>query len=97
MVFWVWIVLQVKVEYTFGQWRGAIGSGHLVAWAVAVGFNSVGMKDILLGSSTVFVSLPSLIIKGRISYFFSLGKTIAHVSEDSDNPLDISIKSSMSL
>ena len=45
-----------------------------------------------MGSSTAFVSLPSSVIKGRISSFFSLGKTTTHVSEDSDNPSDISKK-----
>ena len=72
--------------------EGATGSGLLVAWAVVVGFNSMGngFEISSLGSSTAFVSLPSSVIQGRISSFFSLGKTTAHVSSD------ISIKSSMS-
>ena len=48
------------------------------------------------GSSTISFPLSSSVIKGRISSFFSLGKTIAHISEDSDNPADNSIKSFIS-
>ena len=78
--------------------EGATGSGLLVAWAVAVGFNYVGngFKTSSWGSSTISFPLPSSAIKGRISSFFSLGKTTAHISEDSDNPSDNSIKSSIS-
>ena len=56
--------------------EGATGSGLLVAWAVAVGFNYVGngFKTSFLGSSTSSFILPSLLIKGKISSWFSLGK-----------------------
>ena len=37
------VVMQVKGEYTLGQWRGGTGSGHLVAWVVAVGFSFKGI------------------------------------------------------
>ena len=58
------------------------------------GFNYVGngLRTCLLGSSPASFPLPSSVLKGRISSFFSLGKTSAHISEDSDN----SIKSSIS-
>ena len=46
----LWWVLQgfcvgigTQAGYTLGQWRGTTGSGFLVAWVVAVGFNSVGI------------------------------------------------------
>ena len=78
--------------------EGATGSGILVAWAVAVGFNFVGngFKTSSWGSSNISFPLPSLVIKGRISSVFSLGKTTSHIFEDSDNPSDNSIKSSIS-
>ena len=78
--------------------KGATSSGLLVAWAVAVGFNSVGngFKTSSWGSSANSFPLLSSVIKGRISSWFSLGKTTSHISEDSDNPLDNSIKSSIS-
>ena len=78
--------------------EGATGSGLLVAWAVAVGFNYVenGFETSSWGSSTISSPLPSLVIKGRISSWFSLGKTTSHISEDSDNLSDNSIKSSIS-
>ena len=90
-------VAGVGSMYT-GSVEGATGSGILVAWAVAVGFNSVGngFKTSSWGSSTIYFPLPSLIIKGRISSFFSLEKTTSHISEDSDNPSDNSIKSFIS-
>ena len=73
--------------------EGTTGSGLLVAWAVAMGFNSMGngFKTSSWGSSTISFPLPFSVIKGRISSFFSLRKTTTHVSEDSDKPLDISI------
>ena len=54
--------------------EGATGSGLFVAWAVVVGFNSVGngFETSFWGSSTIFFPLPSSVIKGRISYRFSL-------------------------
>ena len=78
--------------------EGATGNGLLVAWVVVVGFNSVGngFETSSWDSSTICFLLPSSVIKGRISSFFSLGKTTAHVSEDLDNPSDNSIKSSIS-
>ena len=85
-------------EFAAGVGSMYTGSGLFWGWAVAVGFNSMGIgrRTFFLGSSTAFVSMPSSVIKGRISSFFSLGKTTAHVSEDSNNPSDIPIKSSMS-
>ena len=87
----------VGIIYTWSV-EGATGSGLLVAWAVAVGFNYVGngFETSSWGSSTISFPLPSSVIKGRISSWFSLGKTTSHISEDSDNPLDNSIKSSIS-
>ena len=78
--------------------KGATGSGLLVAWAVAVGFNYVenGLRTCILGSSTASFPLPSSVIKGKIFSWFSLGKTTSHISEDSDNPSDNSIESSIS-
>ena len=78
--------------------EGATGSGLLVAWAVAVGFNSVvnGFEISSWGSSTISFPLPFSVIKGRFSSWFSFGKTTSHISEDSDNPSDNSIKSSIS-
>ena len=83
--------------YTWSVER-ATGSGLLVAWAVAVGFNSMekGFKTSSWGASTISFPLPSSVIKGRIFSWFSLGKTTSHISEDSDNPSDNSIKSSIS-
>ena len=56
--------------------EGATGSGLLVAWAVVVGFNSVGngFETSSWGSSTISFPLPSLVIKGRISSFSPLEK-----------------------
>ena len=79
----------VRRIYTWSV-EGATGSGLLVAWLVAVGFNSVvnGFKISSWGSSTISFPLPSSVLKGRISSWFSLGKTTSHISEDSDNPSD---------
>ena len=70
--------------------EGAAGSGLLVAWAMAVGFNFVGngFKTSSWDSSTISFPVLFSVIKGRISYWFSLGKTTSHISEDSDNPSD---------
>ena len=78
--------------------EGATGSVLLVALVVAVGFNYVGngFETSSWGSSTISFPLPSSVIKGKISSWFSLGKTTSHISEDSDNPSDNSIKSSIS-
>ena len=67
--------------------EGATGSGLLVGNR---------FKTSSWGSSIVSFPLPSSVIKGRISSFFFIGKTTTHISEDSDNPLDNSIKSSIS-
>ena len=67
--------------------EGATGSGLLLG---------NGFKRSSWGSSTIFFPLPSSVIKGKISFFFSLGKTTSHISEDSDNPSNNSIKSSIS-
>ena len=73
--------------YTWSVER-ATGSGLLVAWAVAVGFNSVGngFKTSSWGSSTIYFPLPSSVIKGRISW----KNNITHISADN------SIKSAIS-
>ena len=57
--------MQVRAGYRFGQWRGLLAVGFLVAWAVAVGFNFVGngFKTSSWGSSTISFPLPSLVIK----------------------------------
>ena len=49
--------------------EGADGSGLLVAWAVALGFNvfGSGLRISFWVSSTVSFLLPSLVNKGRIS------------------------------
>ena len=67
--------------------EGATGSGLFVAWAVAVGFNYVGngFETSSWGYSTISFPLPSSVIKGRISSWFSLGKKTSHIYEDSDN------------
>ena len=61
--------------------EGVAGSGLFVAWAVAVGFNSVGngFETSSWGSYTISFPLPSSVIKGRISSWFSLGKTTSHI------------------
>ena len=82
----VWYASGVGKVYTWSV-EGATSSGLLVG---------NGFKTCSWGSSTVFCPLSSSVIKGRISSFFSLGKTTAHIYEDSDNPLDNSIKSSIS-
>ena len=78
--------------------EGVTGSGLLVAWAVVVGFNSVGngFETSSWSSSNISCPLPSSVIKERISSWFSLGKTTSHIYEDSDNPSDNSIKSFIS-
>ena len=70
--------------YTWSS-EGAIGSGLFWGWSVD-----------LLGSSTAFVSLPSSVNKAMIPSWFSLGKTTSHISKDSANPSDNSIKFSIS-
>ena len=49
--------------------EGATGSGLLVAWVVAVGFNSVenGLRTCFLGSSTASFPLPSSVSNGEIA------------------------------
>ena len=83
----------------FGE--GVSGVGKMYTWSVegATGSGLLvgnGFKTSSWGSSTISFPLPSSVTKGRISSFFSLGKTTSHISEDSDNPLDNSIKSSIS-
>ena len=53
----------------------AIGNGLLVAWAVAVGFISMGngFETSSLGSSTASFPLPSSVNKAVISSSFSYG------------------------
>ena len=79
----------------------ASGVGKMYTWSVEGATGSgllVGnrFKTSSWGSYTVSFPLPSSVIKGRISSFFSLGKTTAHISEDSVHPSDNSIKSSIS-
>ena len=56
--------------------EGAIGNGLLVAWAVAVGFNSMGngFETTSLGSSIASFPLPSSVSIGR----FLLSSPMAH-------------------
>ena len=77
---------------------GATGSGYLVAWALAVGFSfmGIGWRVSFCGSFPASIPLPSLVNTAMISSWFSLGKTTSHISEDSSNPSDIYIKSSIS-
>ena len=56
-----------------GQWQ----------WGSIVGN---GFETSSWGSSTISFPLPSSVIKGKISSWFSLGKITSHISEDSDNP-----------
>ena len=72
---------------------GASGVGKMYTWLVegATGSGLLvgnGFKTSSWDSSTISFPLPSLVIKGRISSFFSLGKTTAHISKDLDNPSD---------
>ena len=82
--------------------RGAAGSGLLVAWAMALGFNFMGngLRISFWGSSTASFPLPSLVINGEIASFFLNGQKTAQMSEDSDNPSEnlakVSISSSCS-
>ena len=57
-----------------GSGEGAAGSGLLVAWAVALGFNFVGngLRISFWGSSTVSFPLPSLVNNGEIASFYCL-------------------------
>ena len=66
---------------------GASGVGKMytcsVEWATDSGLLvGNGFKTSSWGSSTVSFPLPSSVINGRISSFFSLGKTTAHIFED---------------
>ena len=60
--------------------EGATGSGHLVSWAVAVGFNSMGngFETSSLGSSTASFPLPSSVNIGEVSSFFFYGPHTTH-------------------
>ena len=55
--------------------EGVVGSGLLVAWAVALGSNFVGsgLRLGFWGSSTASFPLLSSVSKGRISYFLLHG------------------------
>ena len=65
--------------------EGATGSRLLVAWAVAVGFNSMGngFEISSLGSSTASFPLPSSVSIGEVSSFFSHGLHTTHNCEAS--------------
>ena len=54
--------------------EGAVGSGLLVAWAVALGFNFVGngLRISFLASSTTSFPLPSSVSNGDIASFCCL-------------------------
>ena len=61
-------VAGVGKMYTWSV-EGATGSGLLVAWAVAVGFNSVGndFETSSWGSSTIYFPLLSSVSNGEIA------------------------------
>ena len=77
------------VEYAAGVGRmcnglgeGAAGSGLLVAWAVALGFNLIGnsLRISSWGSSTASFPLPSSVINGEIASLFCLQRSFIVVS-----------------
>ena len=63
---------------------GATGSGLLVDWAVAVGFNYVGndFETSSWGSSTIYFPLLSSVCNGEIASFFSHKQIAAPMPED---------------
>ena len=71
-----------------GSGEGAIGSGLLVAWVVALGFNFMGngLRISFWGSSIASFQLPSLVINEEIASLFFDGQKAAQMSKDSDNP-----------
>ena len=77
--------------------EGAAGSGLLVAWAVALGFNFVGngLRISFWGSSTASFPLPSLVINEEVASFFLDGQKVAQVSKISYNPSKNSAKVSI--
>ena len=60
--------------------EGATVSGHLVSWAVAVKFNSMGngFETSSLGSSTASFPLPSSVSIREVSSFFFHGPHTTH-------------------
>ena len=70
-----------------GSGKGAAGSGLLVAWAVVLGFNfmGIGLRIRFYGFSLVSFPLPSSVNIGEITSFFSHGQTVAPIYEDSNN------------
>ena len=76
--------------------EGATGSGLLVAWAVAVGFNfmGIGLRVSFCGSFAASIPMPSSVIKALICSFVR-GKKVTPMFEDSDNPSTTSTKSSI--
>ena len=70
-----------------GSREGAAGSGLLVAWAMALGFNfmGIGRRIIFFGSSPASFPLPSSVSIGEITSFFSYGQATSQISEDSNN------------
>ena len=64
--------------------------------ALGFSFMGIGWRVSFCGSFPASIPLPSLVNKAMISSWFSLGKTTSHISEDSANPSDNSIKSSIS-
>ena len=85
-----------------GSGEGVAGSGLLVAWAVALGFNFMGNGLIISfwSSSTASFPLPSSVSNGEIASSILDGQKAAQMSEDSDNPsknsVTVSIRSSCS-
>ena len=76
--------------------QGATGSRLLVAWAMAVGFNSMGngFEISSLGSSTASFPLPSSVNIGEVSSFFSHGPHTTHNCGASCMSLGASVGSS---
>ena len=78
--------------------EGAAGSRLLVAWAVALGFNCMrsGLRISFWGSFTASFPLPSSINNMEIALLFLDGQKAVQMSEDLDNPSEISSKVSIS-
>ena len=59
--------------------EGAVGSRLLVAWAVALGFNfmGIGLRISFWGSSTASFPLPSSVSNGEIASSFLDGQRAA--------------------
>ena len=64
--------------------------------ALGFSFMGIGWRVSFCGSFPTSIPLPSLVNRAMISSWFSLGKTTSHISEDSANSSNNSIKSSIS-